>query len=101
MRARLWDQDWFEDPVWRKDRVEAIQLHFITAFLDLYVKGETDKRAYLDVAQPLSNAGVWPPRPGEPYDRYSPGTAPITLWKGFQREHAAGLELRFKPPAAP
>jgi predicted dienelactone hydrolase len=101
MRGRLWDQDWFEDPVWRKDRVEAIQLHFITAFLDLYVKGEADKRAYLDVAQPLSNAGVWPARPGEAYDRYSPGTPPITLWKGFQREHAAGLELRFRAPAAP
>ena len=27
------------------------------------------------------------------YDAYSPGTAEITLWKGFQRNHAAGLEF--------
>ena len=83
MRGRLWDQDWFEDPVWRKDRVTAIQLHFITAFLGLYVKGETADSAYLDVPEPVSNGGVWPARVGEAYDRFSPGSAPITVWKGF------------------
>jgi hypothetical protein len=32
---------------------------------------------------------------GQPlaYDAYSPGTPGITVWKGFQRSHAAGLEL--------
>jgi hypothetical protein len=34
----LWDQDWFEDPVWRKDRINAINAHCISAFLDRYVK---------------------------------------------------------------
>jgi hypothetical protein len=27
------------------------------------------------------------------YDAYSPGGADITLWKGFQRNHASGLQL--------
>ncbi len=40
MRHLLWDQEWFEDPVWRKDRINAINAHFITAFLDLYLKGD-------------------------------------------------------------
>jgi hypothetical protein len=99
MRSRLWDQDWWEDPVWRKSRVIGIEVHFITAFLDLYVKGDAAKAAYLDVAEPVSNQGVWPAKPGDAYDAVSPGVAPITVWKGFQRDHAAGLELRYAPPA--
>ena len=97
MRARLWDQDWFEDPVWRKDRVLAVQLHFITAFLGLYAKGEAADRAFLDVPTPIGADGTWPD--GGPHDAVSPGTPPITLWKGFQRRETVGLELRFLPPA--
>jgi predicted dienelactone hydrolase len=94
MRHRLWDQDWFEDPVWRKERVNAINAHFITAFLDLYVRGDASRAAYLNVAVNESAAGAWPAEtPPLAYDAYSPGTAGITVWKGFQRNHAAGLEL--------
>ena len=93
MRQRLWDQDWFEDPVWRKERITAINAHFITAFLDRYVKGDESRSAYLDVPVPESSAGVWPAATPLAYDAYSPGGANITVWKGFQRNHAAGLEL--------
>jgi predicted dienelactone hydrolase len=94
MRHKLWDQDWFEDPVWRKERVNAINAHFITAFLDRYVKGDESRAAYLDLPTIESAAGVWPPAtPPLAYDAYSPGTADITAWKGFQRNHAAGLQL--------
>jgi predicted dienelactone hydrolase len=93
MRARLWDQDWFEDPVWRKDRINAINAHFISAFLDRYVKGDTSRDAYLEVAVADSNAGKWPAPNPYPYDAYSPGSSGVTVWKGFQRNHAAGLEL--------
>jgi predicted dienelactone hydrolase len=94
MRQRLWDQDWFEDPVWRQERINAINAHFITAFLDRYVKGDESRAAYLNVAVTESAAGAWPAAtPPLAYDAYSPGTAEITLWKGFQRNHAAGLEL--------
>jgi predicted dienelactone hydrolase len=94
MRSRLWDQDWFEDPVWRKQRVNAINVHFITAFLDEYVKGDASRAAYLNVPIDSSSAGTWPATvPRAAYDAYSSGTAGVTVWKGFQRSQAAGLEL--------
>jgi hypothetical protein len=93
MRARLWDQDWFEDPVWRKDRVNAINAHFISAFLDRYVKDDASRDAYLDVPAPESAAGTWSSANPYPYDAYSPGANGVSVWKGFQRNHAAGLEL--------
>lgn len=103
MRQKLWDQDWFEDPVWRKERVNAINAHFITAFLDRFVKGDLSRDAYLNVPTPESSAGVWPAAakssaadtaaPPLAYDAYSPGTGGISVWKGFQRNHATGLEL--------
>jgi predicted dienelactone hydrolase len=98
MRHKLWDQDWFEDPVWRKERVNAIEAHFITAFLDRFVKAEQSRDAYLNVPVPDSSAGIWPAVRGtaaQPlaYDAYSPGGTDITVWKGFQRNHATGLEF--------
>ena len=94
MRQQLWDQDWFEDPVWRKDRINAINAHFITAFLDRYVKGDASRDAYLNVPVSQSADGVWPATPPpSAYDAYSPGTANISVWKGFQRNHATGLEF--------
>jgi predicted dienelactone hydrolase len=97
MHAKLWDEDWFEDPVWRKDRVIGVSLHFITAFLDLYVKGDAAASAYLNVI-PNSNDGAWPPpKPGEPYAALSSGSDGVTVWKGFQRNHATGLSLERRP----
>jgi predicted dienelactone hydrolase len=93
MRARLWDQDWFEDPVWRKDRVNAISAHFISAFLDRYVKDDASRDAYLNVPVPESAAGTWLSANPYPYDAYSPGANGVSVWKGFQLNHAAGLEL--------
>jgi predicted dienelactone hydrolase len=95
MRKRLWDQEWFEDPVWRAERVNAINAHFITAFLDRYVKGDESRAAYLDVPVAKSSDGVWavPGSPPAPYDAYSPGSPGITVWKGFQRSESAGLEM--------
>ena len=67
----------FDEPVWRKDRIGAINQHFITAFLDLYLKGDESRREYLHVAVEKSNDGVWP----------------ATYWKGFQRRWAMGMEM--------
>jgi predicted dienelactone hydrolase len=92
MRSRLWDQDWFEDPVWRKDRVNAISVHFISAFLDRYVKDDASRDAYLNVSAESSD-GTWPSPNPYPYDAYSPGSNGVSAWKGFQRNHAEGLEL--------
>ena len=93
MRGSLWNLAWFQDPVWNTERVNAINAHFITAFLDLYVKGEKRYAAYLDVPVSHAGRGVWP-HDREPFAAYSPGTGDITVWKGFQRSFAVGLELQ-------
>jgi predicted dienelactone hydrolase len=93
MRQHLWDQDWFEDPVWSKARVNAINAHFITAFLDTYLKGDPSRAAYLDVPVTEASSGEWPADDHSAYAAISPGTAGITVWKGFQRKHSTGLSL--------
>ncbi len=93
MRGSTWDISWFEDPVWRKDRIIAINLHMITAFLDRFVKGDESRAAYLDGPVSESAAGTWQAPQGTLFDARSPGTSGITLWKGFQRDYAEGLEL--------
>ncbi|HTV50015.1 MAG TPA: hypothetical protein VME21_02440 [Steroidobacteraceae bacterium] len=92
MREQLWDFDWFEDPVWRARRVNAVNLHFITAFLDRFVKNEADRANYLDVAPAIAAEGKWPEHVSGGYAAYSPGGDGLT-WRGFQRRHVAGLEL--------
>ncbi|MGE0031551.1 MAG: alpha/beta hydrolase family protein [Steroidobacteraceae bacterium] len=98
MRGRLWDFDWFEDPVWRQDRIIAINLHMITAFLDRYIKDDASRAPYLDRLTRESTQGDWPASAARAYDAYSPGADGITVWKGFQRGHAEGLELLHQVP---
>ena len=81
----------FDEPVWRKDRIMAINQHFITAFLDLVLKGDESKRSYLHVAPALSNNGQWPLAPGASAGaKVSEGT---NFWKGFQRRWALGMKM--------
>jgi predicted dienelactone hydrolase len=94
MRGRMWDQDWFNDPVWRPERVNAINAHFITAFLDRYVRDDVSRDSYLSVPAPDGDAGIWPATDPSAYAAFSPVENGITVWKGFQRSHAAGLELQ-------
>ena len=49
----------FDEPAWPKDRITSINQHFITAFLDLYLKGDRSKASYLHVAPARSNDGKW------------------------------------------
>lgn len=89
-------REFFEEPVWRKDRIDAINQHFITAFLDLYLKGDQSRRPYLHPAVEKSNDGQWPLAPGQNVgDKFSSGDPndKQTVWKGFQRRWALGLEL--------
>jgi predicted dienelactone hydrolase len=84
-------REFFEESVWRKDRIVAINQHFITAFLDLTLKGDESKRAYLHVEPEISNEGKWPLSPGASVGgKFSDGT---NYWKGFQRRWALGLEM--------
>jgi predicted dienelactone hydrolase len=93
MRRKLWDFEWFEDPVWRKERIIGVNLHLITAFLDRFVKDDASRSAYLDVPVADSALGQWAAPSNAAYDAVSPGGSGVTLWKGFQRRHAEGLEL--------
>ena len=99
MRQSLWNQDWFEDAVWRKERLIGINLHFITAFLDRYVKDDASRSAYLDGLVEESSQGAWEAPAQTPWGAYSPGGEGVTLWKGFQRRHAEGLSLMHETPA--
>ncbi len=94
MRGSVWDMDWFEDPIWRQDRINAINLHFITAFLAVHLRGENSRAAYLNVPVESSDEGTWVAPASTPWGAYSPGGDGVTLWKGFQRRHARGMELR-------
>ena len=94
MRGSVWDMDWFEDPIWRQDRVNAINLHFITAFLALHLRGEADMAGYLDVPVEDAASGNWDAPADTPWGAVSPGGPGVTLWKGFQRRHANGLRLQ-------
>ena len=94
MRGTVWDMDWFEDPIWRQDRINAINLHFITAFLAVHLQKDASKAAYLNVGIENSDDGEWNAPAGTPWGAYSPGGAGVTLWKGFQRRHAKGMMLQ-------
>ena len=98
MRRQFWDMDWFEDAVWRKDRLLPVEAHFITAFLDRYVKGEAGKAAYLDGLVPDSEAGRWPAAPVGRVADYSPGAPAATTWRGFQPGRAAGMTFAALAP---
>jgi predicted dienelactone hydrolase len=90
-------QEYFDEPVWRKDRITAINQHFVTAFLDLYLKGDEGKRAYLHVTPEKSNDGAWPLKRGESVGgKFNDGDK---YWKGFQRRWALGLEMLCSRPA--
>jgi len=93
MRTSFWDLDWLEDGVWRKDRLLAIQAHFITAFLDRYVKDDRAKASYLDGLVEESDAGRWRDAPIGRYPGYSPGPPVATVWKVFQPSRTTGLRF--------
>lgn len=99
MAGRLWDFDWFEDPIWRKSRINAISTHFITAFLDRTLKGDEAKAAYFAVPGSgdvqVSDKAGWVGALA-PYAAVSHGGDNPT-WKGFVRGHQDGLELRHLP----
>lgn len=99
MRGSVWDMDWFEDPIWRQDRINAINLHFITAFLSVHLRGDGSKGAYLNVPVESSDDGEWNAPVGTPWGAYSPGGEGVTLWKGFQRRRARGMTVQHLPKA--
>ena len=98
MRNTVAGLEWFEDPVWRKDRIIAINLHMITAFLGRFMRDDESLAPYLDVPVPRSSDGRWPSASTVPAAALSPGSDGITVWKGFPRASFDGLELLGRQP---
>jgi predicted dienelactone hydrolase len=81
----------YADAVWDNVRMNNILDHFATAYFDLYLKGEQDKKAYLDLV-PNAKDGVYA------VDKDGKPTAASTYWKGFKPRTAVGLTLEHEPP---
>jgi predicted dienelactone hydrolase len=81
------------DPVWRGDRINQINQHFITAFLDRTLRDDLAKAPYLDVPSPIAADGTWPVAFGEQTRGRFAGPEQPGYWRGFQRGSATGLEL--------
>lgn len=102
--------EFFTEPVWRAERLNQINQHFVTAFLDLNLKGDTSKAAFLTVPTPIAAESVWPTALGEQLGGKFAGDQQAQHWRGFQRRWAVGLEmysapvgstLKVEPPAKP
>jgi predicted dienelactone hydrolase len=85
--------EYFTEPVWRTERINAINQHFVTAFLDRALKGDASKAAYLEVPGEIAGDGDWPSKPGEQLGGKMAGAGEPKYWRGFQRRWALGLEL--------
>lgn len=84
------------DPVWRQERLNQINEHFITAFLDLTLKGDMVKRKYLDLPVPVASDGKWEVPFGTLDGGLVAGDGQPDFWRGFQRNWATGVELHHK-----
>jgi predicted dienelactone hydrolase len=89
--------EFFTEPVWRTERLNQINQHFITAFLDTTLKGDATKAAFLNVSKVVAADGSWPSALGEQLGGKFAGDQQGAYWRGFQRRWAMGLEMRAAP----
>jgi predicted dienelactone hydrolase len=85
--------EFLNEPVWRQDRINSINQHFVAAFLDLHLKGDEDKRSYLDVPTVNANDSQWEVSFGDQLNGKFAGPEETQHWRGFQRRWALGLEM--------
>lgn len=85
--------EYLKEPVWRSERLNAINQHFVTAFLDWHLKGEADKAGYFDLPTTSSDDGRWDIDFGEQLNGTMAGPEQDQYWRGFQRRWALGLEM--------
>ncbi|MGR3322892.1 MAG: alpha/beta hydrolase family protein [Pseudooceanicola sp.] len=79
----------YGDAVWDNVRMNNILQHFTTAFMDLHLKGESDKAAYFDLVEE-AEAGVWSmDDSGQPKEDHS-------YWQGFPNRSAVGLRMEHR-----
>jgi predicted dienelactone hydrolase len=82
----------YADAVWDTVRMNNVLQHFVTAFVDLHLKGQSERRTYLDVVPNGKDAVFAHDRDGQPLPAN-------TYWKGFRRGTAVGLVLERAGPA--
>ncbi len=74
------DYERYSEPAWDERRINNINQHFVTAFLDQYLRG-VDHTRYLQPAVEYANEG---------------DTANNTYWAGFLPRTATGMHLRYQ-----
>ena len=89
--------EYFNDPVWRQERIVAIDQHFILAFFDAVLKHDVPKLRYLAVPTRVSDDGLWPSAFRQQWGGNVASDAQPGYWRGFQRRWARGLELDHRP----
>ncbi|KIN61360.1 Platelet-activating factor acetylhydrolase, plasma/intracellular isoform II [Sulfitobacter noctilucae] len=81
--------DHYTDAVWDTSRMNNIAQHFVTAWMDVHLKGDEAKGEFLDLVE-TSNDGVWSMNEdGTPKDDHS-------YWSGFAEGTAKGLRYEVK-----
>lgn len=76
----------YADAVWDTVRMNNVLQHFVTAWVDLHLKGDATKQTYFDLV-PNGRDAVWATdREGTPQPTHN-------YWKGFKRGTATGLSL--------
>ncbi|KIT17141.1 alpha/beta hydrolase family protein [Jannaschia aquimarina] len=78
--------DHYADAVWDNVRMNNVLAHFVTAFMDLHLKEQESRAAYLDLV-PVAADGIW-----DVADDGMEGPD-HTYWTGFPNRTAAGLRL--------
>ncbi|MEP5151741.1 MAG: dienelactone hydrolase, partial [Planktotalea sp.] len=76
----------YADAVWDNTRMNNITQHFATAFMDLHLKGDEGKGAYLELIDNAADGVIAMGDDGKP-------TADHTYWEGFLPRTAAGLKF--------
>lgn len=71
----------YMEPAWSQPRLNNINQHFISAFLDVYLKGDTTKLAYIQGLPTLSSPDFTAPVMADNY------------WKGFPAGSALGMQF--------
>ncbi|MFZ6752345.1 alpha/beta hydrolase family protein [Undibacterium sp. Dicai25W] len=79
------------DAIWDNVRMNNISQHFVTAFLDKYLKNDVRKDAYLNVIENAQD-GKWSVAKDGSYN------TDHTYWKGFPARTAIGLRLEHQQP---
>lgn len=78
--------DHYSDAVWDSVRMNNVSQHFITAWLNKHLRGDSEMEAYLDLV-PVSNDGVWAK------NEDGSNKPEHNHWEGFPNRTAKGLRF--------